>query len=429
MWTALSFGTFADNTLRQALLIGIPAGIIQVPFFTSADDAMPFIGALLPMAILIFTPLSGQLADKYETSMMFRRTKFTELMLMIAAASAFLSGAGWLAVAMLFAMGAQSAFFSPVRVSAMPKYLAMNELVRGNAMCNAGLFGFILLGYMAGGVMITRENGGAWVGATLIPAASVGFLAALRAPYAAANAPDIKLSANGFTQMLAMFRYVFSSPGVAPPLLGAAAFYFLSTAVTVLIPLYGRDALHATPLVWAALNGFFAIGAGFGAVGAARLAKQRSGLGASSAAIAAGGVSSFAIYLLTPLAAGTPDAPIGLSALLSSPAGLALTGVLILTSAFSGIYIAPLQAAMQRRAPGPFRARIMAAAAFTNAAFAIPGSLSVLAVTRTGADPRLAFIAVGLIMLTIAGVMLQRKRTLPEGRYDEMLAGPSSANT
>ena len=71
----------------------------------------------------------------------------------------------------------------------------------------------------------------------------------------------------------------------------------------------------------------------------------------------------------------------------------------------------------------------MAAAAFTNAAFAIPGSLSVLAVTRTGADPRLAFIAVGLIMLTIAGVMLQRKRTLPEGRYDEMLAGPSSANT
>jgi LPXTG-motif cell wall-anchored protein len=340
---------------------------------------------------------------------------------MIAAAGAFMSGAGWLAVSMLFAMGAQSAFFSPVRVSAMPKYLAVNELLRGNALCNAGLFGFILLGYMTGGVLITRENGGAWVGAVLVAAAAIGFLAALRTPYAAPNAPDLKLSANGFTQALSMFRYVFTAPGVAPPMLGAAVFYFLSTAVTVLIPLYGRDALHATPLVWAALNGFFAIGAGIGAIGAARLAKRRSGLVASSAAIAAGGVSSFAIFLLTPLAAGTAEAPIGLGALLSSPAGLALAGALILTAAFSGVYIAPLQAAMQRRAPAPVRARIMAASAFSNAAFAIPGSLSVLAVTRTGADPSLAFIAVGLAMLAIAGVMFYRKRTLPEGLYDDML--------
>ena len=79
MWTALSLGTFADNTLRQALLIGIPAGVITVPFFANPDNAIPYIGALLPIAILIFSSVSGQLADKYETSMMFRRTKFAEI--------------------------------------------------------------------------------------------------------------------------------------------------------------------------------------------------------------------------------------------------------------------------------------------------------------------------------------------------------------
>ena len=92
MWTALSFGTFADNTLRQALLIGIPAGIISVPMFSSPDDAIPVIGTLLPAAILLFSSVSGQLADKYETSFMFRRTKSTELLLMIIAGAAFAFG-------------------------------------------------------------------------------------------------------------------------------------------------------------------------------------------------------------------------------------------------------------------------------------------------------------------------------------------------
>lgn len=426
MWTALSFGTFADNTLRQALLIGIPAGIISAPFFSDADNALPFIGALLPLAILIFSSVSGQLADKYETSMMFRRTKFAELTLMFVAAIAFATGTGWLAIAMLFAMGAQSAFFSPVRVGAMPKYLAANELVRGNGLCNAGLFSFILLGYMAGGALIPQEGGGLMVGAVLIAASTIGFLAALQAPFAAANAPDLKLSFNGVAQTLAMFRFVFEGRGVAPPLMGVGVFYLLSTAVTVIIPIYGRDALHATPLVWAALNGLFAIGAGLGAVTAASLPKGQSSLGASTFAIAAAGLASFTIYFLTPLAAGTAAAPIGLGALFTNFFGILLVAVLILTSALAGVYIAPLQAAMQRRAAPTVRARIMAASAFANAAFAIPGSLSLLAITATGADPRLAFVAVGVAMLIIAGIMFHRKRTFAEGLYDEMLAAPDS---
>lgn len=419
MWTALSLGTFADNTLRQALLIGIPAGIIAVPFFNNADNAIPYIGALLPIAILIFSSVSGQIADKYETSMMFRRTKFVEIILMSVAALAFITGQGALAIAMLFAMGAQSAFFAPVRVSAMPKYLETNELVRGNGLCNAGLFTFILLGYMVGGFLIIQPNGGVAVGAVLISAATLGWLAALRTPAAAANDPDLKIDLNGFAQTIQMFRYVFTSRGVAPPLLGVGVFFFLSTAVTVAVPLYGRDALYAEPLVWTALNGLFAIGAGIGAVIAASLSKGRSGLGFSTAAISAAGVTSFGVYILTPFVAGTPEAPLKLGALFTSLPGLALVLVFVATSAFSGIYIAPLQAAVQRRAPAQIRARIMAASVFANAAFAIPGSLSILAITQTGADPRLAFVAVGAAMLAIAAIMLSRQRTLPEGLYDE----------
>lgn len=422
MWVALSFGTLADNTLRQALLIGIPAGIISVPFFANADNAIPYIGALLPLAILLFSSVSGQLADKYETSMMFRRTKFMEIVLMSIAALAFAYGNGMLAIAMLFAMGAQSAFFSPVRVGAMPKYLHTDELVRGNGLCNAGLFTFILLGYTVGSVLIVRENGGSAVGVALVGAALIGWIAALNTPYAAANDPDLKLSFNGVTQTVAMFRLAFRSPGVGPALIGIGVFYFLSTAVTVAVPLYGRDALHAAPLVWAALNGLFAIGAMIGAVGAASLAKGRTGFKFSTAGIITAGIMSFAIVAVTPFAAGTPDTPLTLNGLFSAPAGLVVVFLFVATSALSGVYIAPLQAALQRRAPAPIRARILAASIFANAAFAIPGSLSILFVTGNNVNPALVFAGIGLAMIAIGVVMIHRWRTMPAGLYEEALS-------
>lgn len=425
MWVALSFGTFSDNVLRQALLIGIPYGVVAAPVSGNPDNAMPFIGALLPLAIMTFSPFSGQLADKYETSMMFRRTKFVEVLLMFVAAGAFLSGSGALAIAMLFAMGAQSAFFSPVRTSAMPKYLAVDELVRGNGLCNAGLYSFILMGYAVGGTLIVRDDGRMLVGVVLITSSTIGWLASLRTLTAAANDPDLKINFNWFGLVAQMLGFVRSSRGVAPPLLGISVFFLLSTAVTVITPLYARDSLNADALVATALNGLFAIGAGVGAIFAAGLAKGRSGLGFSAASVFGAGIFASLIAVISPMVKAPPGEVLTAGELFLSLPGLTLVFVFIATAALMGVYLAPLQAALQRRAPPQVRARIMAALVFANALFAIPGSLATFAITNTGADPALAFVAVSVAMLAIAALMLHRRRTLPEGLYDEMLKRPA----
>ncbi len=84
MWTALSLGAFTDNMLKQALSVALIYALIAAPLIGN-DDALPVVGALFPIAMLIFSSIAGQLADKYETAMMFRRTKFIELLLMIIA--------------------------------------------------------------------------------------------------------------------------------------------------------------------------------------------------------------------------------------------------------------------------------------------------------------------------------------------------------
>ena len=426
MWVTLSLGTFADNILRQALLIGIPFGIISVPLFTNPDDAIPVIGALLPAAIMIFSSVSGQLADKYETSMMFRRTKFSEIILMTISAFAFASGAGLLAILTLFLMGAQSAFYAPVRVGAMPKYLETNELVRGNGLCNAGLFTFILLGYGVGGFLIVQESGGAKVGVTLVLVAFAGWLASLRAQTRPANAPDLKLNFNPFGQTYRMFKFVFESRGVAPPLIGIASFYFVTTAVTVLVPLFARDTLNSTPLVATALNGLFAVGAGLGAITAASLSKGRASLGVSTLGVMGAGVLTLFAAIIGPAFAAQGGEKFGIDVLFTTPLGVLITVTFVLSSALMGLYIAPLQAALQRRAPHDRRSRIMAASTFANALFAIPGSLSILFITRTGLPPEAAFIGIAVAMLLIGATMIYRRRKLSPGLYDEMLAAPAN---
>ena len=136
MWSALALGAFTDNMLKQALSIALAYGIITAPLISN-DDALPIIGSLFPAAMLLFSTIAGQLADKYETSFMFRRTKLAEFLLMILAGIGFLLGSSVILILALFLMGAQSAFFSPVRTSSMPKYLHANELVRGNAFAAA----------------------------------------------------------------------------------------------------------------------------------------------------------------------------------------------------------------------------------------------------------------------------------------------------
>ncbi|GAB4527758.1 MAG: hypothetical protein Kow00133_16660 [Amphiplicatus sp.] len=425
MWTALCLGAFADNMLRQALIIGIAFGAVPVGGFSRPDDAIPVVGSLFAVAVLVFSSISGQVAERCETAMLFRRLKFIEVALMAGAAVGFFLNSGWLLVGVLFAMGAQSAFFSPARVGAMPKYLYTNELVRGNGFCNAGLYVSILTGLFMGGLLIAEPGGGIKVGGVLFAASLLGWLAVLFAPPAAADAPDLKLDWNPLRQSGRIFGYAFSAAGVARPLLGVALFYFISTLVTVLAPLYARGPLGADEAVATAIMGLFAVGVGAGALAASSLAKRRSGLGFSALGVCLAGACSLLVYALT-LALPPAEAPRGFDLFLDSPQGLALGAVLIVSAIAMGLYVVPLQAAMQRRAPSERRSRIMAAGNMANAVAAICGSLSVLFVTGGALAPHQAFLAVAFLQAAVAAYMLRRRGRVREGLYDEMLADGSA---
>jgi len=423
LWLGQSFGALSDNMNRQVLIIGVPFGAISLSGYEESDAIIPLIGALFPIAMLFGSMYGGQFAEKYETRLMFRRTKIAEIILMMIAAFGLLTQQGWFLVFALFGMGLQSSFFNPTRQSAMPKYLAANELIRGNGLVNAGLYGCILLGYGLGGHFISLEKYSAeYTAAFLVAFSTLGYLSVWFAPKAAPTNPDLKIEWTAYISAMKMTKMTFQETAVVRPIIGIAIFYFVSTAVTVVLPIFVRDSLGADGTATTMIILLFAIGAGMGAIISASLAKGRSGLRFSTMAIGASSITSLAIYFIAQTYHPDPQAELLSSAeLFSSTTSKFLGALLCLTATLMGIYLAPLQAAIQRRAPNDRRARILSVGNMLVAIAALLGSLSVLAVTQTPIKPDQFFIMIAIILSSVALYMVWRSRKVPVGLYDESL--------
>jgi len=421
MWTALALGAFTDNMLKQALSVGLVFGVISAPFISN-DDALPIIGSFFPIAMLMFSTIAGQVADKYETSMLFRRTKFVEFLLMILAAIGLLTGISAIAILALFLMGAQSAFFSPVRTGAMPKYLYTDELVRGNALCSGGLFVSVMVGLIIGSTLIPQPNGPATVSAILAVASLVGWLAIRQAPPAAPGDPDLTIDWNAFVQAKRLMGYAVSARGVLRPILGVAWYWSVGALVTVAVPLFVRDALYSDETVVATLMALFAVGAALGAGMASLFAKGRSGLGFSAAGAVVAGAMTFFVYLIS---AGYPAPADGAlrdaGAFFSGWRAYAIAFCFLMSSISMSVFAVPLQAAVQRRAPANKRSRILAANNMINAAGAIVGSWLVLSVTRTDLGAVDLFLGICIAQGVLAAYMVRRRYAVEDGLYDEAL--------
>jgi MFS family permease len=374
--------------------------------------------------MLVFAPIAGDLAERSESHRLIVRIKAIEIVLMAIAAVGFLLNEGWLLIVTLFAMAAQSAFFSPARQNALRKYMRAEELVRANGLSNAGLYGSIVAGLFCGGLLIVGAGGRETVAAWLFGAALAGWLSSLATPHAAPNAPGLKLTLNPLAGAASLLQRAFSARGLARPILGWALFFYVSTVLTVSIPIYARQSLNADEFAATSIMGAIGIGAGLGGLFAAMLSRGRSGLNVSGAGIAAGAALTAAIFWLTPQAAAAIARG---GSLLSSAEGRTLLTLFLLAAIALGLFVAPLQAAIQRRAPEAECARLLAAGNMLNAAAAMVGSLTVFVIGRLRLDPGAVLAFVALLLAAIALYMARRKQTTPPGLFDEALAASIGA--
>ncbi len=407
LFGAFVLGAFADNTLRMATIVTVfaayNAGTLD---FSLPGEWGNRAGSIVSMAftvpIMLFSLIAGWLADKVDRHRLIKWLKFIELILMSFAAISFAIGNAVLLIFALFLMGAQSAFFSPVRNAVMPHYFEEGVLVRANGFFNAGLFVAIVAGLGLGGGLVSTSGGRTLISIILISAAVLGWLCALAV--APAPAPPVGQPEGQRSETLAGLR------AITAPLLGAAWFWMIGAIVLAILPNYVRDVLGGGDVALSLLQVLFAIGAGLGSVGAGIIGtRMKDSFTLAGIGVAMTVLGTAAIFGMSGIVQQTG----GLSAGVTAPL-LALFALLLLTAGANNVFAVPMFAAVQSRAPIARRARLMGVANMANGAGASLGAALVIPALAMGLQPAQLFGILAALQSALLLVMVvRRKRAAP----------------
>ena len=387
-------GALNDNVFRQGLIILVTFQGVLIAGMNHSQLAN-VAGALFILPFFLLSATAGQLADKYEKSMLMRRIKLLEIGLMLIAAYAFFIQLYSLLLFVLFLMGCQSTLFGPVKYAYLPQQLMPEELVGGNALVEAGTFIAIILGLIIGG--ITTQT---LLGVCLVSVALAGYLASRQIPTTRAVDPELKISLNAWKATWRIVGFAREDRTVFLSILGISWFWFFGSAMTLQIPAYTMDTLNGSPTITTSLLIAFAVGVGIGSLLCERMSGHRIELGLVP--FGSIGLSLFAVDLYFAQPTAHTLAVSSVSDFLSRPGSWRVLIDLSLLGAFGGFYSVPLYALIQKRSKRRHLSRIIAANNIINSVFMVAASVLAVVLLRLGLSIPELFLVLAVLNIAVA---------------------------
>jgi 1-acyl-sn-glycerol-3-phosphate acyltransferase len=363
---AQALGAFNDNVYKNVLVI---LATYQAASYTSmAPELLTNVAAgLFILPYVIFSGLAGQLADRYDKTLILKSVKAAEIVIMAIAGLGFAMHDIAILLGALFLMGTHSTFFAPAKYGLLPEVLHEAELVGGNAMVETGTFLAILLGTLGAGLL--AANGSiALIVSTLVGVAAAGYVVSLSIPKLSPAAPDLRIDWRPWVSTWDNIRAARESRAVFLSILGISWFWFYGALVLAQLPLYSKDVLGGNEEVVTLLLVVFSAGIGVGSLLCERLSAHHVEIGLVP--FGSIGLTVFAIdlYLATPPAtAGALSA----AQFLRQPGAWRVLLDLGLIGVFGGLFIVPLYALVQQRSRREVMSRVIGANSILNALFMI----------------------------------------------------------
>ncbi len=380
----VTYGTGAAGGLAPALVVQLIAALFILPF-------------------LLFSATSGQLADKFDKARLIRLVKTLEIVIMVVALYGFTQRHVPSLLACTFLLGLHSTLFGPVKYAYLPQHLAERELTGGNGMVEMGTFVAILLGNVAGGLLIALPGTGPTVVAwSCLGVALLGRVAAQFVPSAPATDPALAINWNPLTETWRNLRLAHGQLVVFRSLLGISWMWFFGAVFLTQFPAFAKDVLGGNEQVASLLLVVFSVGIAIGSLLCETLSRRHVEIGLVP--LGALGMSVFAIDLYFAsrgLAHG--EAALTLGQFAAVGAHWRVLADLLLLALFAGLYSVPMYALIQLRAPASHRSRIIAANNILNALFMIASAGMAALLLKAGATVPQLFLITGLLNVLVAG--------------------------
>ncbi len=397
-WTQF-LGAANDNLFKFAFTVMVTYQL-QIAWLPASQAGL-VIGALFILPFLLFSATSGQLADKYDKKVLIRFVKRLEILIMALAAFGFFSASVPILLACTFLMGLHSTLFGPVKFAYMPYHLSERELTGGNGMVEMGTFVAILLGNVAGGLIIAvPEIGAHHVGFACVGLALLGRVVSEAIPATPATDPGLVINWNPVTETIRNLKLAHGNLVVFRSLLGISWMWFSGAVFLSQFPSFAKDVLHGNEQVASFLLVVFSVGIGIGALLCETLSRRHVEIGLVP--LGAIGMSVFSVDLFFATRGLPPADVFTLGAFIAEPAHWRVVADLALISLSTGLYSVPMYALIQMRAQPTHRARIIAANNILNALFMIGASLIAGLMLSLGASIAQIFLMVGIANAFVA---------------------------
>ncbi|ABI60674.1 acyl-[ACP]--phospholipid O-acyltransferase [Nitrosomonas eutropha] len=370
-------GAFNDNVFKNALVILITYAAMDNAGL-SPQIMVTLAAGIFILPFFVFSALAGQLADKWDKARLIRYVKFVEIILMGGAATGFYLDSVLFLLGILFLMGAQSAFFGPLKYSILPDQLREDELIGGNALVSAGTFIAILLGTIIGGLLILAEQGGWIVSAIVISVALAGWLFSLFIPPVQPAAADTTVSWHLLQDTRTIIQQARQNSTVFHAILGISWFWLFGATFLSQFPTFAKEIIGGNEQVVTLFLTLFSVGIGIGALLCDKLLKGK--VAATYVPLGVLGMTFFTVDLYFASVAVVPASDhefIGALSFLESFAHWRILLDLLVISISGGLYIVPLYAIVQNYAEASQRSRAIAANNIMNALFMVVSALGI----------------------------------------------------
>lgn len=384
-------GALNDNLFKNALLI-----LVTLKMTNQSDILSNVIAGLFILPFFLFSAWAGEFADKYSRDKIARILKIVEIILMIGVGIAYYTNSLACLIVLVALMGGQSAFFGPVKYALLPQQLNPEELIEGNAYIEATTYIAILGGLIAGTLLSIETS--IFI---LIALAIIGYISSCKILPAPAPRPQLKINKNLFTAMKQNFIFLRKHKYILQSILGASWFWTIGALVAVQIyPLCGKiiNADKGTITFFLIL---FSLGVAFGSYVCNRILKGEINM--IYVPLCALGMSAclFEIFILS---SNYPTATQTLKFIefLQAKNSIGFSISLFMLAFFGGLYIIPLNAFMQNRAPKAYTASVIAGNNIINSLGMTGSAIFAIVLFKLGFTLPQLFLIMSVVSLIVA---------------------------
>ncbi|QIB34423.1 acyl-[ACP]--phospholipid O-acyltransferase [Ancylobacter pratisalsi] len=391
------FSAFNDNFVKNAMALLILYGLA----ISNGGAMVTLAGAIFILPFFLLSSLGGQLADRYDKSLIARRLKFLEIWVVLVASAGFVLQSMPVLMLGLFLMGCLSALFGPVKYGILPDHLSKEELVSGNALVETATFAAILAGTVGGGIAMAHTGEWAVAGFTFVFAV-LSWLFARAIPPTLAAAPDLVIDLNIWRGTKGLLDDLRQRKATWQGGLIISWFWLVGGVILSLLPTLVKENVGGGESVVTLFLALFTIGVAIGSTLAAKISEGRIVLAlVPFAGLLLGG---FGLLLAGLMGTAEPAVPlIGWYDFLLTSTGLYTSLTLVGLAAAGGAFVVPTFAHVQAEAAEEQRARVIAGVNVLNAAFMVGGAVivAVLQLLGFGAPSLIGLIGLGSLVVAV----------------------------